>query len=64
MEDLCKKAGPLADECNSIVDQYFPMIWMLIRSYADDEQICSEIKMCATPTITSKASVAVSLRVS
>ena len=48
MEDLCKKAGPLAGECKDLIDQYFPMIWMLIRSYADDEAICSEIKLCSS----------------
>ena len=33
VEVLCDKAGPLKGECKSLIDQYFPMIWMLMQSY-------------------------------
>ncbi len=29
----CNMTSVLKDECESIVDQYFPMIWSLVSSY-------------------------------
>ena len=59
VEDLCKKAGPLAGECKDLVDQYFSMIWMLVRSYADDAEICNEIKLCSSASFRRKVLVQV-----
>lgn len=33
IEAVCDKEGPLKDECDSVVDSYFPMVWKLLKSY-------------------------------
>ena len=37
VEAVCDKAGPMKDECDSMVDSYFPMVWKLLRSYVVSE---------------------------
>ena len=32
IEEVCSKLGPLKDECDSVVKDYFPQIWQLLMS--------------------------------
>ena len=32
IEEVCSKLGPLKDECDSVVQDYFPQIWQLLMS--------------------------------
>lgn len=55
VEELCSKLPALQSECTQLVDDYFPMIWKLLESYVDDEQICQEIGLCSKSIVQSRA---------
>lgn len=51
VEKLCSSVpGSLSDECNQMVDEFFPLIWKLLQSYVDDDEICQEINLCGNTT--------------
>ncbi|CAI8057157.1 Prosaposin, partial [Geodia barretti] len=47
VKDACSKLGGFAEECNALVDQFFPMIWKLMEEEAPKE-VCTLIGLCTT----------------
>ncbi|XP_064387394.1 uncharacterized protein LOC135335773 isoform X2 [Halichondria panicea] len=53
VEGLCSKLpNSYEDECTSLVDNYFGLIWKYLESYTDDEQICSDLELCSKSKVT------------
>lgn len=48
IEEVCSKLGPLKDECDAVVQGYFPQIWQLLVSQADPDKVCAEVGLCSS----------------
>ena len=40
IEEVCSKLGPLKDECDSVVQDFFPQIWQLLVNQVVSVCVC------------------------
>uniref|UniRef100_A0A1E1X7J6 Putative saposin n=1 Tax=Amblyomma aureolatum TaxID=187763 RepID=A0A1E1X7J6_9ACAR len=46
--NFCEELGPAAEECQSIVDEYFDMVYSYLLEALDPDTFCSTIGLCTT----------------
>jgi len=49
MDGICRQLGKSKDECLSIVDQYYGMIYNFLVNHLDGQEICAMVGLCQQP---------------
>jgi len=45
-QQLCSQLGPLADECNQLVEAYVPQIFDMLATQLDPDMLCQALGLC------------------
>jgi len=67
LEGLCNiLPSSISSTCDSLVQQYFPLIWQLVQSEFSNDEICIQLGLCNSTTkarTTGRVSLPVKLQV-